>query len=594
MIDLLMTFVNNRFKVASAPFFHLTRFPGYAMMWRETSQYIIEMVSLALIPIESIMLQAHQVSKSYGVQLILENITFSIQPDDRVGLIGPNGSGKSTLLRILTGEEPPDRGTVFLAPSASLGYLAQGVDLGLDASVGEYIRSGIPGFEEAYRQVEILTERMGQEASPDLLASYGEALHRFEVLGGYGVENQIDVVLTGLGLQEVSQAARMSHLSGGQRTRVGLARLLVSAPSILLLDEPTNHLDIEALEWLEGFLGAYRGAVMVVSHDRRFLDHTVRRILELDPDTHELREYTGGYSDYEEARAREIERQWGKWKDQQTEVRRMEEDIRRTKEHALSTERGTNNDHMRRLAKKVAQRAKAKEKRLQRYLAAEDQVDRPDAPERMHLQFAPSLRGGQVVITLKDVDMCFGERVLFHDVSQDLQYGERVALVGPNGSGKTTLLRLIMGELLQTRGEITVGPSVRIGYMPQQQETLNPQESALETIQQISPMSETEIFNFLHYFLIYYEQVRLPTANLSFGERARLMLARLVVSGANCLLLDEPVNHLDIPSRQQFETALEAFPGTILVSVHDRAFIERFATSIWRIKNGKILKEHQI
>jgi len=275
-------------------------------------------------------------------------------------------------------------------------------------------------------------------------------------------------------------------------------------------------------------------------------------------------------------------------------VRRMEEDIRRTKEHALSTERGTNNDHMRRLAKKVAQRAKAKEKRLQRYLAAEDQVDRPDAPERMHLQFAPSLRGGQVVITLKDVDMCFGERVLFHDVSQDLQYGERVALVGPNGSGKTTLLRLIMGELLQTRGEITVGPSVRIGYMPQQQETLNPQESALETIQQISPMSETEIFNFLHYFLIYYEQVRLPTANLSYGERARLMLARLVVSGANCLLLDEPVNHLDIPSRQQFETALEAFPGTILVSVHDRAFIERFATSIWRIKNGKILKEHQI
>jgi ATP-binding cassette, subfamily F, member 3 len=538
------------------------------------------------------MLQIHQISKSYGVQVILENITFSINPDDRVGLVGPNGSGKSTLLQILTGEEPPDQGTVFLAPAATLGYLAQGLDLALEDSVGKYIRAGIPGFDLAHNEVERLAEWMGHDSSPEVLTAYGEVLSQFELLGGYAVENQIETVLSGLGLQDVALEDQMNHLSGGQRTRVGLARLLVSAPSILLLDEPTNHLDIEALEWLEEFLGSYRGAVLVVSHDRRFLDHTVRRILELDADQHSLREYAGGYSEYEEAKTREIEKQWGKWKDQQVEVRRMEEDIRRTKEHALSTERATNNDHMRRLAKKVAQRAKSKEKRLQRYLSADNQVDRPDAPERMHLQFAPNLRSGMVVITLNDICMAFGEHTLFHGVTQTLQYGERIALVGPNGTGKTTLLRLIMNELPLMQGEINIGPSVRIGYMPQQQEILDPHESALETIQHISPMSETEIFNFLHYFLIYHEQVRLPTANLSYGERARLMLARMVVSGANCLLLDEPVNHLDIPSRQQFETALEAFPGTILVSVHDRAFIDRFATSIWRIKNGQVRKEH--
>jgi ATP-binding cassette subfamily F protein 3 len=257
----------------------------------------------------------------------------------------------------------------------------------------------------------------------------------------------------------------------------------------------------------------------------------------------------------------------------------------------MSTERSTNNDHLRRLAKKVAQRAKAKEKRLQRYMSEEERVEKPEDGEQIRLRFAPNLRSGQVVIALKGVSKAFGEQWLFQEVEQTLQYGERVALVGPNGSGKTTLLRIIMGALEPSAGVITIGPSVRIGYMPQQQEVLNPKQSALETIQQLAPMNESEIFKFLHYFLIYGDKVRLPIENLSYGERSRLMLARLVVSGANCLLLDEPINHLDIPSRQQFETALEAFPGTVLVSVHDRAFIERFASSIWRLKEGRLRRE---
>lgn len=537
------------------------------------------------------MLQVHQISKSYGVQTVLENVTFSILPNDRVGLIGPNGSGKSTLLRILTGEEQPDQGSVSVATGVSVGYLPQGFDLALDESVGSFVHSGIPGYSDAHRRVEELMKRMTYDVSPLVLEAYGDALNRFEHLGGYQVEHRVKVVLSGLGLAEVALEDGMSQLSGGQRARVGLARLLVSQPSLLLLDEPTNHLDIEALEWLEGFLGGYRGAVLVVSHDRRFLDRTVQRVLVLDAEQNALREYPGGYSDYEAMKSVEIQKQWGQWKDQQVEIRRFEEDIRRTKEHALSTERGTNNDHMRRLAKKVAQRAKSKEKRLQRYLASEERIDRPDAPDRMQMRFAPAMRSGQMVIQLEEAGKTFGQRWLFRSVNQTIQYGERVALVGPNGSGKTTLLRAIMQETPLSEGSLSVGVSVRMGYMPQQQEILDPQANALETIAQISPMSESEIFNFLYYFLIYPDQVRLPTANLSYGERSRLMLARLVISGANCLLLDEPVNHLDIPSRQQFETALEVFPGTVLVSVHDRTFIERFATSIWRLQNGRIIKE---
>ena len=538
------------------------------------------------------MLQIHQVSKSYGIQIVLEEVTFSINPAERVGLVGPNGSGKSTLLRIITAEEPPDAGLVQLSAGDTLGYLPQGLRFELDETVASYIRSGISGYSESRRQLEELTDRLAQDHSPEALEAYGEALSWFELLDGYGLENKIDIVLEGLGLGEVPKDISLRQLSGGQRTRVSLARLLVSEPSILLLDEPTNHLDIDALEWLEGFLAAYRGAVLVVSHDRRFLDKTVSRILELDIDTHTLREYAGNYSEYAAVKAREVEKQWGTWKDQQTEINRLEQDIRQTKEHALSTERGTNNDHMRRLAKKVAARAKSKEKRLQRYMSAEARVDRPDSPEQMRLSFTPVLRGGQVVITLEDVAKSFEQRRLFAGVSQTLQYGERTALVGPNGTGKTTLMRIITGEMTPDAGEVSVGPSVSIGYMAQQQEVLNLEESALEIIRQISPMDESEVFNFLHYFLIYRDKVRLPCGYLSYGERSRLMLARLVVSGANCLLLDEPINHLDIPSRQQFETALEAFPGTVLISVHDRAFIERFATTIWRLRGGTVQKEY--
>ncbi len=537
------------------------------------------------------MFQVHQLSKSYGIQTVIEKITFSILPGERVGLVGPNGCGKTTLLRMIMGEEEADQGSISLAPGATLGYLPQGLTADLSLSLEEYLLSGIPAVEQARRALIHWEAELAQGHNDShALEQYGEALSRFETLDGYTLENRMQEVLAGLGLGDVSLDRSMAQMSGGQRTRAGLARLLIAEPSLLLLDEPTNHLDIDALEWLEGFLKNYRGAVLVVSHDRRFLDHTVQRILELDPEKHSLREYPGNYSDYEAAKNAEIERQWGTWKDQQTEIHRLEQDIARTKQHAMQTESTTKNDHLRRLAKKVAQRAKAKEKRLQRYLDSADRVERPDKPDQMRLNFGQVIRSGQMVIRLEEVGHRFGEPWLFQGVNQSLQYGERVALIGPNGAGKTTLLRIIMGLLQPASGAVWIGPSVRIGYMPQQQENLDPNSTALAVIQQLAPMNETEVFNFLQYFLIYGDQVRMPVGNLSYGERARLLLARLVVSGANCLILDEPVNHLDIPSRQQFELALEAFPGTILASVHDRAFIEKFANRVWRVGGG-ILRE---
>ncbi len=535
------------------------------------------------------MLQANQISKSYGAQTVLDGVSFVINPGDRTGLVGPNGSGKTTLLRILTGEEMPDSGLVSLSPGETLGYLPQGLPLSTDSTVEEYMLSGIAGYAEARRSMaQALDELEKAPADPQALQHYGDALTRFENLGGYTLEHQVEIILNGLGLGYLQSDARLKPLSGGERTRLSLARLLLAAPSILVLDEPTNHLDIAALEWLESFLTDYRGAVLIVSHDRVFLDRTVRRILELNENTRQVREYHGSYSDYALAKEKEREKLWAIWRDQQVEIRRLEADVQRTKQQALSTERGINDSSQRRYAKKVAKKALSKEKRLIRYLESGERIEKPATLEHIRLDFGSPMRSGQMVVQMKEVGQCFGERWLFRAVNRSLEYGERVALVGPNGSGKTSLLRLILGEAQPAEGKISVGPSVRLGYMPQQQETLHPHTSPLEVIRALAPMSVSEVHHFLHFFLFEADEVQREVGKLSYGQRARLLLARLVVSGANCLLLDEPINHLDIPSREQFEEALAAFPGTVLVSAHDRAFIRHFASSIWRLDAGRI------
>jgi ATP-binding cassette subfamily F protein 3 len=535
------------------------------------------------------MLYVNNISKHYGAQPILERISFVVNPGERVALVGPNGGGKTTLLRIVAGLEVPDVGSVSLAPATTLGYLPQGLELDTECTVGEEVRAGIPGWEAARQKVEHLAAQMGAVEGVTLekvMAGYGEALTRFEALGGYELEHRTLLVLAGLGLSDVFPDTPIAQLSGGQRTRVGLARILLAQPNLLLLDEPTNHLDIEALEWLEEFLSTYKGAALIVSHDRTFLDRTVRRIFELDEQTHQMTEYTGNYSDYEAAKDRERGKQWAAWKDQQAEVRRLQADIRRTKEQALHVEESTINDQTRRYAKKVAKKAKARERRLERYLASEERVEKPTQTWQMKLEFGEMPHGGQIVLTLNDLGHRFGEPWLFRNVSQTLQHGERITLLGPNGSGKTTLLRLITGELEPTEGNVRVGANVRVGYMPQEQETLDPEATPLSITRHAAPLSETEARSFLHYFLFGGDDVFVPVGQLSYGERSRLLLAKLVLTGANLLLLDEPINHLDIPSRERFLAALQAFPGTVLAAVHDRAFIDKFATGIWVLREG--------
>ncbi len=539
------------------------------------------------------MLQVNKLSKSYGALTVLSDVSFVVNPNDRAALVGPNGCGKSTLLNIIGGLETPDSGSVALEQSATLGYLRQGLTPSPGLTVLSAACEGVAGWHEARGELDEIARWMAAPGADvdQLLGDYERTQAWFDSLGGYDIEHRAEALLSRFGLPDLDQP--VETLSGGQQTRLMLAGVLLAEPDLLLLDEPTNHLDIDMLEWLEEFLASYPGAVLIVSHDRTFLDRTVTRVLELDQGTHEIREYTGNYSDYTAQKAASINRQWSTWKDQRAEEHRMRADIHRTKMHAQSVELTTTSRQpgVRRYAKKVAKKALSREKKLDRYLESDERVDRPDRHWQVKIDFGEMPRGGQEVVTLKGIGHSFdGDRWLFRDLNLTLRHGERIALLGPNGSGKSTLLRVMVGALEPTEGTVRPGANVRIGYMPQKQETLGPESTPFEIIRQAAAVGETDIRNFLHYFLFAGDDVFAPVGRLSYGERARLLLAKLVIGGANCLVLDEPVNHLDIASRERFEEALGAFPGTVLAAVHDRAFIDRFASGIWRVEEGRIAR----
>jgi ATP-binding cassette subfamily F protein 3 len=539
------------------------------------------------------MLQVNHLSKRYGDDVILDGVSFVVNPTDRVGLIGPNGCGKTTLLRCIIGAEQPDGGGVTLSPpDLRLGYLAQGLEYASGDAVGDLLLA-----RSRRRRVEAEVTRLAQDIATARdkgrrasFEAYSIALAELETLGEETSLHQVQTVLAGLGLAGLSLETPVEILSGGQKTRLGLARVLLSDPQLLLLDEPTNHLDIEALEWLESWLVSFRGAALVISHDRTFLDRTVTRILDLDALTHSVTEYVGNYSEYIEAWEQQWEKQWSQWRDQQAEIRRVKQDIAQTKNQARSVELTTTSAQPgpRRYAKKVAKKALSREKKLDRYLDSDERVEKPHPSWRMKLEFESVPPSGQDVLTLEDVAMGFDGAPLFSGVNQVLRQGERVALVGPNGAGKTTLFRLITGELTPRAGRIRLGSNVRLGYFAQEQETLDETRNAFETLRAVAPMGETETRAFLHYFLFSGDDVFVPVGDLSFGERARLTLATLVAQGCNLLLLDEPINHLDIPSREQFEQAMRAYEGTVMAVMHDRYFIQRFATALWVVDKGQV------
>ncbi len=541
------------------------------------------------------MLTAHNLSKSYGIQTILTNISFNISPGDRVGLIGPNGCGKTTLMRILAGKEKPDQGTVVFAPqSLRVAYLGQGFELDPASRFDAIIQAASGDPQNLTRRVASLASALADSPqNKDLQEAYDAALQAFQSLDQKGL-GRVSAILQAFDLEKIPADLPVGSLSGGQKTRLALALVLIEDPQLLLLDEPTNHLDIQMLEWLEAWLSGFPGAALIVSHDRTFLDHTSNRILDLDPETHSILEYRGNYSDYLEQYLQRKEKQAAAFRDQVDEIRRMKQDINRVKQQASWVEQTTTSRQpgVRRIAKKVAKKAKSREKKLERFMESDEILEKPKAGWQMKLAFGQDSHLGQDVLTLENLTIGFpGSAPLLEGVSLNANAGRRIALTGPNGCGKTTLLRTIAGLFQPLAGRVRLGASVHLGYMAQEQELLDPRISAVETIQSYGPLNETDARAFLHFFLFSGDDAVRPSAALSFGERARLALACLVVQGCNFLLLDEPINHLDIPSRTRFEQALTPFEGTILAVVHDRYFIERFATDLWVVEDRKI---HQV
>ena len=509
-----------------------------------------------------IVISANNLTKEYdGSNLVLNKVSFAVNKGERIGIIGINGAGKTTLLRMLNGELPPEEGDFFVSSDLRIGYLEQDGGFDSENTVIEEVNKVFEHFPEMEQEM----ERMLQAQALD---AYEQIRERYERMGGYMYQSEIRGILTSMSFDEPMYDKKISTLSGGEKTRLALAILLLEKPDILFLDEPTNHLDIGTLKWLEQYLKGYKGTMMIVSHDRYFLNETVNRIFEIE--NGRLSIYEGNYDFYAEERRNRREIELRHYEKQQKEIERQEEMIRRFKQ------RGT---------EKLAKRAASREKRLE----AMEIMERPDAVHgKLKLNFRQNFQSGKDVLLAEDLSKSFGyglNRVeLFRNVSIDVKRGERICIVGDNGIGKTTLLRMLMGDLVSTTGHIRVGHNVQFGYYDQGQQLLNEDNTVIEELQDAFRLySEGELRNILGRFLFRGESVFQEISGLSGGERARLSLLKLMMTGANTLILDEPTNHLDIESKEVFEEALLEFPGTCLIVSHDRYFLNRIPTRIMEL-----------
>ena len=512
-----------------------------------------------------------QLAKNYGAASVFTDVSFLLRRGDRVGLIGANGAGKSTLLKCILGLEQPDGGRVSIPAGATLGYVEQDAAFG-SGTLLDLLRSA---WEDVIRlQGELLALEQEVAAANDgnrqqlLMDRYGQAREQFELRGGYSYENIIRRVAAGLGFADEDLNRPLSAFSGGQKTRISLAKALARQPDFLFLDEPTNHLDITMVEWLEDYLATYHGGLFIISHDRYFLDRVATGIFELE--NHRLTAYGGNYSRYLSQKAERVASQQAAYEKQQEHIARTEAYINRFRAGIKSKQ------------------ARGRQSQLSRL----ERLEAPVRHETLDFAFAAAGECAERVAELRSVTAAYGDKTVFAHLSLLIRRGEGVALVGPNGAGKTTLLKLLTGDLLPGSGQISLGNRVRAGYFSQEHENLNPDGRVLDEVMEEFGLGEERARNLLGSFLFSGDDVFQSVGTLSGGEKARLALLKLMMTGANFLVLDEPTNHLDIPAKEAVEEAILAFPGTFLAVSHDRYFLDKVADRVVELADGRLTDYH--
>ncbi|MGN0341602.1 MAG: ABC-F family ATP-binding cassette domain-containing protein [Roseburia sp.] len=517
-------------------------------------------------------LACQNISKSFGTDVVIEHVSFHVEDHEKVGIVGINGAGKSTLLKIIIGEMSPDSGEVTIAKDKSIGYLAQYQDKDGDATIYEEVLHGCDELIAMEQKLRSMEEQMPKVSAHEL-EHFMEQYHRlnteFELKGGLTFRSEIVGVLKGLGFKEEEFDKKISQLSGGQKTRVALGRLLVTKPDIIMLDEPTNHLDLNSIAWLEGYLSSYKGAVILVAHDRYFLDKIVTKVVEIS--RHVAQVFPGNYSAYASQKAIQRESLMRQYLNQQREIKHQEEVIDKLK--SFNRE-------------KSIKRAESREKAL-------DKIERMEKPVEEHteikISLEPEIVSGNDVLSVKRLAKSY-DRPLFAGIDFEIKRGEKVALIGNNGTGKTTILKIINDLVEADEGDIRLGTNVHIGYYDQEHQNLQPENTLFDEISDAYPdMNNTKVRNVLAAFLFTEDDVFKRVKDISGGERGRLSLAKLMLSKANFLILDEPTNHLDITSKEILESALNAYTGTVLYVSHDRYFINKTASRILDLSNGRVI-----
>jgi macrolide transport system ATP-binding/permease protein len=542
-----------------------------------------------------------EISKAYGPNQVLNKVSFTLNDAQRIGLVGANGVGKSTLLKIITGEIEADGGTFTIRPAIEVGYLAQTLSKLENNTLVELISESMSKLLCLERELRDLEEQMtvsDGETLESIMDDYADATDKFERYGGYEMDSRVETVLSGLNIADIARERQFATLSGGEKARFGLALLLLQAPDILLLDEPTNHLDIDSLLWLEGYLQAYSGAMLIVSHDRQFLNNTVSAIIEIDEHSHKTKRYSGNYDDYHQAKKQE-QRKWQvDFAQQQEEIKELRMAIKVTARrndnyrarYAFSDDKFIKNFKKAGHEATISKRVRSAEERLKRI--EESPIPRP--PEALHFDpdFDPQTLRGCNPLHVNEISKSFGERCILDSVSFSLGLNSRVVLVGPNGAGKSTLLKILVGQESADSGEVYINPAVNIGYVDQELRLFNPEIIAFDTYSEGIEMTEQQLKAFLiGTGLFRYEDLSKRVGQLSSGQRRKLQIARLIVDKTNLLILDEPTNYVSFDVLEELEEALRHFPGTIIAASHDRRFIQQFNGQVWSLQDGQLLQQ---